>query len=106
MNNRLETIPLYILIGPDTFSAAEEFAYNFRHLKRATIIGEPSKGGANPWRWYRLSDEFRIGIPITKAINPITKSNWEGVGVQPDVAVKSINALDVAYQLAVEAIPN
>ena len=103
-NNHLENIPLYILISQDTFSAAEEFAYNLKHLQRATIVGEPSKGGANPWRWYPLSDDFRIGIPITKAINPITQSNWEGVGVKPDVDATGKNALDVAYALALEAI--
>ncbi|RPJ67214.1 hypothetical protein DRW07_06675 [Alteromonas sediminis] len=105
-NNHLENIPLYILISGETFSAAEEFTYNFQQMKRATIVGEASKGGANPWRWYPLAEDFRIGIPITKAINPVTQSNWEGVGVQSDVDATGKNALDVAYALALDAIQN
>lgn len=106
-NKHFEDLPLYVLTGPDTFSAAEEFAYNFKHMQRAIIVGETSKGGANPWRWFNLSDGFRIGIPTTEAINPITKSNWEGVGVIPDVPTLAENALDTAYKLALKHIhPN
>lgn len=106
-NKHFEDLPLYVLTGPDTFSAAEEFAYNFKHMKRATIVGETSKGGANPWQWFSLPDGFRIGIPTTEAINPITKSNWEGVGVLPDIPTNTENALDTAYKMALDHIrPN
>lgn len=103
-NAQLASVPLYILIGPDTFSAAEEFAYNLKHLGRATIVGMPSKGGANPWRWFALEGDFRIGVPTTQAINPITKSNWEGRGVQPDILISEDNALEKAYILALESL--
>ena len=103
-SHTLQSVPIYILIGPKTFSAAEEFAYNLKHLKRATVIGMPSKGGANPWAWFSLNDEFRIGIPTTKAINPITKTNWEGKGVQPHVKVKASQALERAHAVALEVI--
>lgn len=103
-DDHLEAIPLYILIGSDTFSAAEEFAYNFKYLGRATLIGEPSKGGANPWRWFSLNAQFRVGIPVTKAINPVTQTNWESVGVQPHIHTKGNNALDVAYQQALKQL--
>jgi len=103
-NHTLQSVPIYILIGPNTFSAAEEFAYNLKHLKRATVIGMPSKGGANPWAWFSLNDEFRIGIPTTKAINPITNTNWEGKGVQPHVKVNASQALERAHTMALEVI--
>lgn len=96
-NDHLETIPLYILTSHETFSAAEEFAYNLQQLNRATIVGETSKGGANPWRWFTIPGyDYRIGIPTRKAINPITHSNWEGVGVAPDIQVSEDDALETA----------
>ncbi|WP_341501351.1 S41 family peptidase [Gallaecimonas sp. GXIMD4217] len=97
-------LPLYVLTSAETFSAAEEFAYNFKQLKRATLVGETTRGGANPWRYYPLVAGFRAGIPNAMAVNPITKSNWEGVGVKPHVAASSEQALDRAYLLALEAI--
>ena len=96
--------PVYILIGEQTFSAAEEFAYNFQHLKRGTIVGDKSRGGANPWTWVPLNDGFRAGIPVSMAINPITKTNWEGKGVQPDVAVNANEAFNTAYKMALKHI--
>lgn len=95
-------IPLYVLISANTFSAAEEFAYNLKHLKRATVIGEPSKGGANPWQWFSLSANFRAAIPVSMAINPITGTNWEGVGVRPHIQVAAKDALQRALTEALQ----
>ncbi|KID56958.1 interphotoreceptor retinoid-binding protein [Pseudoalteromonas luteoviolacea] len=100
------TTPIYILTSSDTFSAAEEFAYNLKHLNRATLVGEITKGGANPWQFYELGQGFRAGIPIAKSINPITKTNWEAVGVKPHIEASSDNAFDVAYQSALKKIKN
>ncbi|NOU51431.1 S41 family peptidase [Pseudoalteromonas sp. JBTF-M23] len=93
-------VPLYILTSNKTFSAAEEFAYNFKHLGRATIIGEPTKGGANPWRFINLTPDIRVAMPTSMAVNPVTKSNWEGTGVIPHLKVASEQALDIAYSNA------
>ncbi|CCQ10519.1 similar to interphotoreceptor retinoid-binding protein [Pseudoalteromonas luteoviolacea B = ATCC 29581] len=93
-------LPLYILVGEKTFSAAEEFAYNFKHLNRATIIGKRTKGGANPWQYFPLPNGFRVAIPTAKAINPITKTNWEGVGVIPHIDTREDSAKNVAYKMA------
>ena len=95
-------VPVYVLTSKDTFSAAEEFAYNLKALKRATIIGETTKGGANPWKFFDLTDNYRVAIPIAKAVNPITKTNWEGIGVQPDIVASKDAALNVAYKLALK----
>lgn len=96
--------PVYVLTSSDTFSAAEEFAYNLKAQKRAAIIGEVTKGGANPWKFFDLEHGFQVAIPIAKAINPITKSNWEGVGVQPDIEISRDKAFDVAYELALKKL--
>ncbi|MYM87841.1 hypothetical protein GTP91_11690 [Rugamonas sp. FT82W] len=91
--------PVLILAGPDTKSAAEAFAYQMQALKRATVIGERTWGGANASRPYRLSEHFVAFIPSRRSISPITHTNWEGVGVTPDVAAKVDDALVAAKDL-------
>jgi C-terminal processing protease CtpA/Prc len=69
-------------------------------LKRATIIGETTGGGAHPVAGQRIDDHFVIGVPFARAINPISKTNWEGVGVEPDVKVAAADALTTAQKMA------
>jgi hypothetical protein len=85
-----------ILIGPGTQSAAEDFAYAMQALKRATLIGARTWGGAHPTFVYRLGDHFAGLIPNRRSISPITGTNWEGVGVIPDIAAAPAQALAVA----------
>lgn len=88
---------VYVLTSNRTFSGAEEFANNLKVLKRATIIGETTGGGANPGGMFRITDHFGVFIPVGRAINPVTKTNWEGVGVKPDVEISQELALKTAY---------
>jgi hypothetical protein len=85
--------PVYVLTSANTFSGAEEFSYNLKSLKRATIVGETTGGGAHPVSGHPVADHFIIGVPFARAINPITKTNWEGVGVEPDIKVPAAEAL-------------
>lgn len=98
---RKSNTPLYILTSKQTFSAAEAFAYGLKHYKKATIVGEISKGGANRTKRLNLNDAFSISIPYIQSIHPITKSNWEGVGVQPDIKTIEKEALVKAYIAAI-----
>jgi hypothetical protein len=91
---------IYVLTSNYTFSGGEEFTYNLKNLKRATIVGETTGGGANPGGRVRLNDHFGVFVPSGRAISPITKTNWEGTGVSPDVAVSKEQALKVAYKMA------
>jgi C-terminal processing protease CtpA/Prc len=91
---------VYILTSNRTFSGAEEFSYNLKNLKRATIIGETTGGGAHPGGVERLNDHFGVFIPIGRAISPITKTNWEGTGVEPDIKVPRDQALKTAHLIA------
>ena len=93
---------VYLLTSSYTFSAAEEFAYDLKNLKRATIVGETTGGGANPIDNFRINDRFEVSIPIARAVNPITGTNWEGVGVEPDVRVPAADALQTAHLAALE----
>lgn len=94
--------PVYVLTSNRTFSGGEEFTYNLKNLKRATILGETTGGGAHPVNGVKASDHFEIGVPFARAISPITKTNWEGTGVTPDIALPAADALDRAYALALE----
>jgi hypothetical protein len=99
---RMPDVPLYILTDKDVFSAGESFAYNLQALKRATVIGEITEGGAHITMPFRISDVFEAKIPWGRAINPTTGTNWEGVGVIPDIEVDPDDALDVALEKARE----
>jgi hypothetical protein len=90
--------PVTVLISPRTFSGGEECAYDFQTQKRALIVGETSGGGAHPVNAYSLGHGFVVNLPTGRAINPITKTDWEGVGVKPDVKVAAADALWPAYQ--------
>jgi len=96
---RLAEQPVYVLTSRRTFSGAEEFSYNLKSLGRATIVGETTGGGAHPVRGEWINERFTIGVPFARAINPITKTNWEGTGVEPDVKVPAAEALDKAREL-------
>ncbi|MDQ3019325.1 MAG: S41 family peptidase [Bacteroidota bacterium] len=102
--NRMPDVDLYILTSNYTFSAAEEFTYNLKNLKRATIVGETTGGGAHPGDVLAVNADFVIFVPNGNAINPITKSNWEGTGVIPDIAVSQDKALQTAKLNALEKL--
>lgn len=88
--------PVYVLTSSITFSGGEEFAYDLKNLKRATLVGEVTGGGANPGDMHPLTAHFEIFVPSGRAVSPITHTNWEGRGVQPDVLVDAARALEVA----------
>jgi retinol-binding protein 3 len=96
--------PVYVLTSNRTFSGAEEFSYNLKNLKRAVIVGETTGGGAHPGGSRRLHEHFQAFVPIGRAISPITKTNWEGTGVEPDVKVPKEHALHTAQLLALNAM--
>jgi C-terminal processing protease CtpA/Prc len=98
------TKPVYVLTSGRTFSGAEEFAYNLKNLKRATIVGETTGGGAHPGELRKVGTHFRMFVATGRAISPITKTNWEGTGVAPDIAVKADDALRVAQLNALPAL--
>lgn len=91
--------PVYILISHKTFSAAEAFAYDLKALGRATIVGEPSGGGAHPFNYERVGLHFTLNIVQGRSLNPLTGNNWQGIGVQPDILVDPEQALEKVLEL-------
>jgi C-terminal processing protease CtpA/Prc len=102
--NRLANKPVYVLTSAETFSGAEEFCYDLKNLKRATLIGETTGGGAHPAAPHRIDERFTIVVPDSRPINPISKSDWEGAGVTPDVKVEAEDALKTAEALAAKRL--
>ncbi len=96
--------PVFVLISKRTFSAGEGLAYVLKDLKRATLIGETTVGGSGTIEFKRIDDHFTLVVPTGRVISPITKTDWAGTGVEPDVKVESAKALDVALELAAEEI--
>jgi len=96
---------LYLLVGPSTFSAAEDFCYSLQQLKRATLVGEKTGGGAHMGRGLqRLSPLFTAFIPVGQSLNPVTKTNWENAGVEPEVKVPAEGALIEAHLAALRRL--
>lgn len=93
---------VYVLTSRFTFSAAEDLSYTLQSLKRSTTIGEITGGGAHPVDAQRLSSHLMAFVPFGRSISPITKSNWEGIGVIPEMKTSADDALAVAHKQALQ----
>lgn len=98
---RRADIPVYVLTSEDTGSGAEEFAYNMKNMERATLIGETTAGLAHPVTKEVVQGAFDVRLPYGRPINPVTKSDWEGTGVEPHIAVSADEALKTAHLEAI-----
>lgn len=96
--------PVFVLTSHATFSAGEELAYDLQSLRHAIVVGETSGGGANPGDVFSVAPGFDIFVPTGYVEGAATQSNWEGVGVKPDVPVPADQALVTAYELALKGI--
>jgi C-terminal processing protease CtpA/Prc len=96
--------PVYLLTSESTFSAGEEVSYNLKAQGRAVLVGQTTKGGANPTDAFPITPTLEITVPVARSVNPITGTNWEGTGVEPDVAVPAGEAFDVAYRMALQHV--
>jgi len=102
---RMTDTDVYVLTSNRTFSGAEEFSYNMKNLERGTLVGETTGGGAHPVTYVLFPDlNVRLKLPFGRAVNPISGTNWEGVGVEPDVEVQAEMALDTAHLIALKKI--
>ena len=99
-SERYTNKPVFVITGKTTFSAAENFCYDFQVLKRGTIVGVNTAGGANPGRTFPIGDSYSAFIPFGRSYNHTTKTNWEGVGIIPDILTSENEALSKAISLA------
>ena len=96
--------PVYVLVSSATFSGGEGLAYDLKALGRATIVGEVTRGGAHPSAVLSVGDHVELRLPVARSVSPVTYSNWEAVGVQPDIRAPADEAFDVAYRAIVETL--
>jgi hypothetical protein len=96
--------PVYVLTGPQTFSGGEGLAYDLQAAGRALVVGEGTGGGAHPTQPYPVAGGFVLMVPWGEARNPITRTNWEGIGVVPDIYTPAEEALETAHRLALEKL--
>jgi len=102
--DRMPEVDVYVLTSSYTFSGAEEFTYNLKNMERGVIVGETTGGGAHPVDWMIINKNFRLKVPMGKAINPITETNWEGSGIEPHYKIPAGEALEKAYILALDSL--
>ncbi|MGH3369782.1 MAG: S41 family peptidase, partial [Nocardioidaceae bacterium] len=92
--------PIWVLTSSATFSGAEELTYNLQQLGRATIVGERTRGGAHPREGFAVHPHLEASVPVQRAVNPISGTNWEGTGVVPDLELPAAEAFGEAYRRA------
>ena len=96
--------PLYVLTSGTTFSGGEELTYDLQQLGRAVVVGERTRGGAHPREGYTVHPHLEATIPVGRSVNPVSGTDWEGVGVQTDIEVPAAEALDRAHREALAAL--
>ena len=95
---------VYLLVGAGTASAAESFTYMLQNRKRVRVVGQKTAGAANPGGFVRFSKHLAMFVPNGRPVDPLTGTNWEGVGIRPDLEIKESDASDVAHRLALEEL--
>ncbi len=88
--------PVAILTSARTFSGGEDLAYLQQALGRAVVVGETTGGGAHPVEHFPLPGGRLCQIPVARSVIAATGSNWEGVGVRPEIACAAGEALTYA----------
>jgi C-terminal processing protease CtpA/Prc len=96
--------PVYVLTSAKTFSGGEALAYDLQALKRATVVGEVTRGGAHPSLVLSLREHIELRLPVARTVNAVTGNNWEAIGVQPDVPIPAADALKAAYRAALKMV--
>jgi Peptidase family S41 len=96
--------PVYVLTSSTTFSGGEQVAYDLQQIGRATVVGERTRGGAHPRRGFRIHPHLEAAIPVGRSVSPLSGTNWESVGVAPDIAVPAVDAPRTAFLMALEQI--
>lgn len=96
--------PVFVLTSAQTYSAAENFAYNLQKIKRVHVVGEKTRGGAHGTFGRPVTNHLVAMIATSRTVNPVSRSDWDRIGVLPDSPVPAADALAVAVKLAKAAI--
>ena len=96
--------PIYVLTSKRTFSAAEGLTYDLQQHANAIVIGETTRGGANPGSFEQINEHFAVFVPTGQTVNAKTHTNWDGVGIKPDHEAAAADAVKVAHKLALQTL--
>lgn len=96
--------PVYVLTGPTTFSGGEDVSYTLQAHGRAVVVGETTRGGAHPTARYPVAEHVLVTVPNARTVSTVTGTNWEGVGVVPDLPVPVDRALETALREIAERV--
>lgn len=103
-SGRISGTPLYILVSNQSRSAAEAVAHTVRQFQLGQVVGERTEGANHISDDTAIAPWFRLSVPLSYTLDPVSNSNWEGVGVEPTMAVAASDALGTAYRDAVERL--
>jgi C-terminal processing protease CtpA/Prc len=94
--------PVFVLTSGKTASGAEAFVSSMKRLKRATLIGETTKGATMPGGSHRVNEHFSLWISTGRSSSGSAQN--ENKGAQPDVSVSAADALNEAYRQALDRV--
>jgi C-terminal processing protease CtpA/Prc len=80
--------PAAVLLGPATYSAAEDFLVVFREAKRGKLVGQASGGSTGQPLFIDLPGGGGAAI-CSKQDRYADGTPWVGIGIQPDVPVSA-----------------
>lgn len=78
--------PVALLIGPDTYSAAEDFTVAFKSINRGPIIGQTTGGSTGQPLFFQLP-LGGMGFVCSKRDLMADGQEFIGKGIQPDIEV-------------------
>ena len=101
-------VPLAILIGPSTYSAAEDFLSFMRAVPHAVYVGQPSAGSTGQPLTFQIPGGAWVGITAKRDVMP-DGTEFVGYGIPPDVEVsQTVEAYragrDVVLERAIETL--
>ena len=91
--------PVSVLVGEHTFSSGEGLAYHLQSHSRARLVGQRTPGAADHITPVRVSRHVRALLPEARVRDAVTGTNWEGVGVVPDLPCEPAETLETAIEL-------
>jgi len=101
---RIRNKPIFLVVDRRTASAAEYIAYHLQQTRLATIIGERTAGAANTATSFPIPPSFVLTVSTGRPVHPVTQSNWEGTGVEPDLAAPPAEAVQRAHRAALQRL--
>lgn len=83
--SRSEERPLVILVSEETVSFGEIFSGLLQDTGCAKLVGQTTLGNAKMPGGYSFSDDSRVWVAEERFDPPVSYTDWERDGIQPDL---------------------